>query len=348
MRKSKTRGNGTGTVYQLPNKTWRAEVTLGYTEDDYKKRSKRTKQGFKTKKEALEYLPTLRGSAKKEKKITFKALYDKWLPTHDADKSTINCYKAAYKHFEPLWFMKIQDVDVDDLQECIDESNMGKQTRRNMKTLCGLMYKYGIPRNLVPDKLNLADYLKVTGEYGPSKRALTDIEVEKIRLACGKVEYADYIYCMIYTGFRLGEFLALDIADYNREERYVTGGSKTEAGKNRDVTISPKIQPIIDGLIGGRTSGPIFVNKATKRAFSVSGFREDCYYPTLEAAGICSPKENRLTPHTCRRTFATLMKRVTAADSKDKLELIGHTSEEMLRYYQDTSIEDLRQITDAI
>lgn len=33
---------------------------------------------------------------------------------------------------------------------------------------------------------------------------------------------------------------------------------------------------------------------------------------------------------------------------KDKLALIGHTSTEMLRHYQDVSLEDLRRITDAI
>ena len=53
------------------------------------------------------------------------------------------------------------------------------------------------------------------------------------------------------------------------------------------------------------------------------------------------------TPHSCRHTFATLMKRVQGA-SKDKLELIGHSSEEMLRYYQDVEINDLRKITDAL
>jgi hypothetical protein len=41
------------------------------------------------------------------------------------------------------------------------------------------------------------------------------------------------------------------------------------------------------------------------------------------------------------------MKRVDGSD-KDKLELIGHSSAEMLRYYQDVNIDDLRKITDAI
>lgn len=58
-------------------------------------------------------------------------------------------------------------------------------------------------------------------------------------------------------------------------------------------------------------------------------------------------KRRRYTPHSCRHTFATLMKNVTASD-KDKLALIGHTSTEMLRHYQDVNLEDLRKITDAI
>lgn len=41
------------------------------------------------------------------------------------------------------------------------------------------------------------------------------------------------------------------------------------------------------------------------------------------------------------------MKRVEGAD-KDKQELIGHASAEMLRYYQDAPLDDLRKITDAI
>lgn len=41
------------------------------------------------------------------------------------------------------------------------------------------------------------------------------------------------------------------------------------------------------------------------------------------------------------------MKRVKGAD-KDKLELIGHTSDDMLRYYQDVNYTDLRKITDAL
>ena len=84
-------------------------------------------------------------------------------------------------------------------------------------------------------------------------------------------------------------------------------------------------------------------------------FTEDVFYPTLEAIGIDNPMvevgggkmRHKYTPHTCRHTFATLMKRVEGSD-KDKQELIGHASSEMLRYYQDVDLADLRKITDKI
>lgn len=42
-----------------------------------------------------------------------------------------------------------------------------------------------------------------------------------------------------------------------------------------------------------------------------------------------------------------MMKRVDGAD-RDKLELMGHSSGEMLRYYQNVEYENLKKITDSI
>ena len=78
-------------------------------------------------------------------------------------------------------------------------------------------------------------------------------------------------------------------------------------------------------------------------------------FEALEAVGIDNPMveiaggktRHKYTPHTCRHTFATLLKRVSGSD-KDKQELIGHASSEMLRYYQDVDLKDLKKITDAI
>lgn len=346
------RGNGQGTVYKDGNK-YRAIVTVGYYLDEQGQRKRKTKsQRFDTKKEAIASLPRLMNEPVKKQKqdITFKALYDKWLPTHEAGKSTIDCYKAAIKYFEPVWFTRMQDIDIDDLQECLDDCGKGKRTQQNMKAVCGLIYKYGIPRQCIPDNLNLATFLKVGGDESSARSSFTDAEIKKIRTSIGKVEHAEWIYMMIYLGFRPTEFLSLTVDSYDRKNHAFIGGAKTEAGTDRTVTVSPKIQPYVDAIIGNRTGGP-FIKSPKGTFWDYSNFRQDIFYPVLDEIGISNPiGENgvhKYTPHSCRHTFATLMKRVAGAD-KDKLELIGHTSTEMLRYYQDVSISDLKKITDKI
>ena len=95
-----------------------------------------------------------------------------------------------------------------------------------------------------------------------------------------------------------------------------------------------------------KAPAPFFCGKDGE-AIPDKKFRDECFYPALEAIGIQGKGEHRLTPYSTRHTFATLMKRVGGAD-KDKLELMGHTSTDMLRHYQHVSYEDLRVITDAI
>ena len=348
----KSRGNGQGSVYQLPNKSWIAVCTVGYDVDAQGKKHRRTrsKSGFKTKREAVAYLPSLAYQPRQRASITFQTLYEKWEPTHRAGKSTMDCYRAAYKYFRPVWLYKIADIDIDDLQACMDDCPKGKRTRENMKALCGLLYKYAIPRHQAT--LNLGQYLIVgSGEVG-EKAALPLAAVEQLRAGIGHIPYADYIVAQCYLGFRPSEFLALDAKDYDRQQRAFVGGAKTDAGRDRLVTVSPKIQPIIDSLTQDKISGPVFCGP-DGQALSIKQYR-DAFYAALTAAGIQNPitekdgiKRRTYTPHSCRHTFATLMKNVTAPD-KDKLRLIGHTSTEMLRHYQDVDIEGLRRITDAI
>ena len=352
-RKPKVRGNGTGCAYKLPNGTWLAVRVLGYTVDEDGKMHRETvsKSGFKTKKDAVMYLPYLTKKTRKEQRdeTTFKQLYDKWEPTHKKSKSTMDCYRAAMKKFEPVWDLPFMEITVDDLQECMDEVT-GKRTQENMKAVCGLLYKYAIPRQLAT--LNMGQYLVVGGTSGLGKEGLPTEALEALKAHVGKVKYADYIVAQCYLGFRPSELLDLDIKSYSRISRSFTGGAKTDAGKNRTVTVSPKIQPIIDRLVANKISGKVFCSEDGSK-MDIAEYREH-FYEVLEKCGIENPvtevdgvKRHKYTPHSARHTFASLMKKVQGAD-KDKLALIGHTSTEMLRHYQDVDIQSLRRITDAI
>ena len=87
-------------------------IRKGYRiEGDEKKRVIARKKGFRTKKEALESLPTLFSKKEREKNPTFRAIYEQWLPTHRAGKDTMNCYKAAMKYFREIEFFRLAEID---------------------------------------------------------------------------------------------------------------------------------------------------------------------------------------------------------------------------------------------
>lgn len=343
------RPNGAGCVYKNKSGKYTAIVTLGYTVDDNGKLHRQTRSAtFSQKKEALAALDGLKNAPAKLDKA-FSDVYNAWLPTHKKQAGTLNCYKAAYKHFAAVHPLPFADIGIDELQECIDSCGNGVRTKQNMKALCSLLWKYAIPRGYTRTNVNLGHHL-VINESGaaPDKPSFSPAQLEQIAAAVGSVPYADYILCMCYLGFRPAEFLALDMNSYNAKEKCFIGGGKTIAGTNRTVTISPKIQPIIDRLTQDKISGAVFCGENGKK-IDEKIFRER-FYAVLEQIGIENPITNgkhKFTPHSCRHTFATLMKRVEAP-AKDKQALIGHSSEAMLKYYQDVDFDDLRKITNAI
>lgn len=357
QKNAKSRGNGTGSVYRRGDK-WCCAKTVGYWLDsDGKKHRKVVRKTFKTKKDAVNALPLLgygqtsAGKAERKAKTTFKELYDIWLPTHSAGGSTLGNYKAAFNYFRPLYAELAADVDIDDLQECISECPRGKATRRNMRTVVGLIYKYGIPRGYFPDKLDLSQYLNVDGDEGEGGRGLPDDYLEAIKKAGKNSVAARIVYAHCYLGFRPSELLKLKVSDYDAKTKAFTGGSKTEAGIDRVVTVSPKIQWIIDSFIDGKEDGFVFSENGIRLDLKIY---RSMFYDLLDSLNLENPtydvngnQKHIYTPHSCRHTFATLMKRVPG-DVKDKLALIGHSSEDMLRYYQDVSFDDLKKITDAI
>ena len=141
----------------------------------------RTKGGFSRKKDALDYIPELFKSPKQEKKLTMQGIYDAWLPTHEGrvGKSTIDCYKAAWKYFKPLYYLPFADIDLDDLQECVDDCPCGKRTKENMKALAGLLCKYAIPRHQTD--MNYAEFIHTGNDEKGTRPAFSREQIDLIR-----------------------------------------------------------------------------------------------------------------------------------------------------------------------
>lgn len=346
------RANGTGTVKR--NKSGRSWIAIGGAVPvicDGKIVYKRPeKWGFRTKAEALAYAQQMSNNfvRKDYSKITFSEIYAKFLEQHSkrVSKSTLDCYKAAYKHYAVLHPAPFTALITEDWQACMDDCVQGRRTKENMKALGTLMYNYAASQDITHK--NFAQYLYVGDDQQVSRNAFTRSEEELIlQKALEGMPWADYIACGIYLGFRPTALFNIRKSDYDPVEHTISGGIKTKAGRDRVVTISPKIQPLIDRLL--RTPGDYLFPNPDGKQFTADNFRKDYFYKTL--AGLCiqpipGPNETpKYTPYSWRHTFFTKMARASGAE-KFKAELGGHTSYEMSKKYQHSDLDDKRFITD--
>ncbi len=341
----KKRGNGQGTVYKDKNGKWIAEYTIGWDEGDGTlSRKKRKKRGFATKNEAIAYLPNLKQDLpQQDMNVKFKDLYKKWLDGHTekVTQSTINCYKSAYKYFSTLYYVEISKIRTEHMQKCIDECPHGTRTKENMKALGTSLWRYAMQLDIV-DR-NYAEYLYIKKEDSAEKIAFSAEQLQTMWENVGTHPNLKYVLVLCYTGMRLSEMLEAKTDNYSPTDGYFITGVKTDAGKNRIITISPKIIPFFDDFAQGEYL--FFQDK-----LSAKKFRNDIYYPALAAVGMDVLKEDGShinTPHICRHTFATLMKNVDAP-ATDKQKLIGHSKFEMTAHYTHTDLGSLKKITDNL
>ncbi len=368
--KTKSRGNGMGTAYQRPGqKTWTVEVVVGWkypNGDPSKPRRpvRKTKGGFRTKKEAMDYVSTLQLAADKRVRMTLEQVYLAWKEFYKSrvDASTMNCYISAYNHFSALHGTYMDKISSDDLQACMDACKAGKRTHQNMRTTAGLLWHYAIDKNIIDRDITRSLY---TGKGESVKREPITPEEEKvIRAAVGKERYAEYVLCACNLGFRPGEFLELKksqlfCSDLRESEKdppdivwYFISGKKTDAGRNRIVVIPESILPIVLDrayVPGTDLLFPMYQFDRKKETFlgfkpmTDAYFRESVFKPMMARLNIAKGK----VPYGARHAYANKLKSAAGMD-RDKAELIGHTDYNFTKFaYQSASISELRAIVES-
>lgn len=350
------RPNGTGNVYKRGN-TWTARVVDHWVPSETSatgmKPVWKTKGGFSKKKDAINYCNELYKAKRREHPPKeFKQNYDAWVKAY-ADRvsaKTIEGYASPFKYFEPLHYVKIDQISAVDLQDCIDKCPHGKRTKQLMKVVAGLVFKYAIDDDQISK--NNAENLYVGDEETSHYEPLTEEELD--RIAESGEFYADYIVALCYLGHRPTEFFNFTKSDYYTENgiNYIAGGIKTTAGKTRAVTIPDRVQPIIDRRIKVEGTDLLFPRYDLDRKGAMTGtfsvmptryFNKFVWHPMMDRLGIVGK-----VPYATRHTYSNKIKAVTGSD-KDKAELMGHASYETTKkHYQTTNLTELKAITDQL
>lgn len=359
QRKHRRRANGEGAIRKR-GKTYSIRLVTGWrpTENGFSP-VVTERGGFRNVAEATAAIPAIRAASEAKKKtvhgtdysrILFRDLYDRMIERDEKriERSTIGCYKAAYKHYADIQAFPFADLNTEDWQICIDDCPRGSRTRENMKALGTKLYKYANELRVfgLTTGTDFAKFVWIDRSDKESRQPFTLEELTAIRKAAANGhEGAKLILAMCATGFRPSEFLALTHDSYNPQKNQLRGGAKTEAGRNRIVPVHPSIKAdVAERYLSG---SPFLFGSGD----SLQHFRETVFYPTLEEIGIQPvPKPGdkpARTPYSTRHTFATLMKAVPGAD-KDKAALMGHTSYEMTLHYTHEDAGSLEAIISQI
>ncbi len=245
--KSLKRPNGHGGVYKLSGRRrrpWIARITAGWTEEG--KQLYQIIGYFETETEARDALLLHKISPISPKaNITLGELYAEWSESKfkRISESTKDNYKAAWNYLSMYENEKLKELRKAHFQKVIDENgNKSRSTLEKIKALSTMLYKHAI-ENDICDK-NYAEFIDLPKSKSEEKKIFTDIEIKKM-FDNSSVEWVDTILILIYTGMRISEFLGLTRFNVDMENGVITGGVKTEAGKNRIIPIHEKIMPFI-------------------------------------------------------------------------------------------------------
>ena len=300
----KRRGNGTGSAYKR-GKTWMCVYTKGYKIQNGRTMPIRfTKGGFHTKKEALEYLPTLKEKSEAPGAVTHRrpqkqpdtldAMWDTFAHGHykTLSKSKQSAYMIAYKKLKPLQNYRICDLTIDDLQRIVEKEAKTYYPAKDIKNLLSILFKLAMANKMTT--VNIAPFIVLPPLTEKEQTPFTqnDLDVLWKDYAAGNV-FTGYILLMCYTGMMPGELLKAKKSSINWEIQRIEGeGLKTDKRKATPIVIADYMVPVLESLCEYSVSEKLLcMNK--------DNFYKK-YYFTLERLGI-----EKKVPYSCRHTTAT-------------------------------------------
>lgn len=292
-RKRRKRANGSGTIYKMPGnraKPWAAmrnNVFLG---------------AAKTYAEAQKLLERTTDVDITDKyNLTFSQIYERWKPVHarEVSEDQMGCYITAYKHCKDLHDQKFRLLRKSDFQAVIikmEDAGKSKSSCEKVKQLFGQLSKWALDECIINQ--NHSRNVTITADQKSEKRPFTDDQISAIQKS--KNRAASIVLILIATGARPNELFKVPIE--NCFDDYFISGSKTEAGQDRVLAVSPI----------GLSYYHAILKKAKDKGYSrlidaydgnkdFTNFRKRDFKELMQEIGC-----QNMTPYACRHTFSTL------------------------------------------
>lgn len=315
--KHRRRAKGTGSVYKLQGQRERPWVAYAHGH---------VIGTCRTSGEALALLEQYNASKAPAdlRRITFAAVYDQWSAQHykAIGPKGQQSYALAYAAAEPLHARSIADLGTSDYQSIIDSlvaAGRSRSTCEKQRQLFSQLCQWAMTRDVI-DK-NYAQFLDLPAGAAKKTRVFSDMEVALIWTMEDDTRLGDtarIALILIYTGMRINELLLMRRENVHLAERYMVGGEKTEAGRDRPIPIDSCILPLIEHFLEGNTTEWL-IPSANGNPRDHNTVRKS-FRSLMDKLGI-----QDVTPHTCRHTAASRWA-AQGVPIQSVKEILGHSS----------------------
>lgn len=194
---------------------------------------------------------------------TAKELYNEWTDVYFRtlkNDSSAKAVESAWAYCSSVYNMRVKDIRARHIKGCMEDGTIivGGQKKKpsaamknKIKSLFNLMLDYAYEYELVDRnyartfKLN-EDVIKEIQTVKKQHIPFTDEEMEILWEHVDDKNYVDLVIIQCYGGWRPQELGLIELENVNLEQWIMTGGIKTEAGRNRIVPIHSRIRPYVE------------------------------------------------------------------------------------------------------
>ena len=270
-------------------------------------------------------------------KITLQQLFDLWKEKKapklgDSNRASMI---SAYKYCKPLERKPYKTIKAFQMQETIDTCGKSYSTQAAIKNLWNHLDRFALELDIISKRYS--ELLTSDPVPETSRLPFTNDEIKTV-WEHQSDPWVDTVLILLYSGWRISEFLNLKPEDIDLKEGTMKGGTKTKAGKNRIVPIHPKIKPLIERRLA--EGGP--------RLISYNGKICNQTQYRIFWADIMKALKLNHTPHECRHTFETKLD--SAGANRKCIDLLmGHVSKDTgNRVYNHKTLDELKATVELI
>lgn len=242
-------------------------------------------------------------------------------------QQSYNSRNAAFGNLAPLHNMIFENITLDDLENITrQKSDLSQSSMNNIKIVLKGMYKTAMRHKFVNEDLSALMIVDYSDEIKRPHIPFTDSE---IALLWDQQEefYPRLFLILIYTGMRVNELLGMKTENVFFDSRYMVGGLKTKAGKNRKIPIAEKIAPLFD------LSGEYLITTDGGQRLNYRKARRDSE-SALASLNLCH------SFHDTRHTCTSLLERAGVPKLHIKM-ILGHSSQDVTDRYTHVDIKEL-------